>query len=161
METADKITVSRWANRLASSEQGDGTVSPSLGPPINSCDACNNATGWLSCSKRPENHVYVETLKKRFRRFCPYKDVTKVLLHYDNARPHTSLHAREAITKLQWTVLPHPPYSPDLAPSDYHLSPRKEVWRRRGSHLWSKEVVATETCREVSRRHTGSHISVA
>jgi hypothetical protein len=22
---------------------------------------------------------------------------------------------------LRWTVLPHPPYSPDLAPSDYHL----------------------------------------
>jgi hypothetical protein len=23
--------------------------------------------------------------------------------------------------KLKWDVLPHPPYSPDLAPSDYHL----------------------------------------
>jgi histone-lysine N-methyltransferase SETMAR len=23
--------------------------------------------------------------------------------------------------KLKWNVLPHPPYSPDLAPSDYHL----------------------------------------
>jgi transposase len=63
----------------------------------------------------------VETLKKRFRRVRPHKDVTKVLLHHDNARPHTILHTREAITKLQWTVLPHPPYSPDLAPSDYHL----------------------------------------
>jgi histone-lysine N-methyltransferase SETMAR len=68
--------------------------------------------------------VYVEALKKlntRFWRVLPHKDVTKVLLHHDNARPRTSLHTREAITKLQWTVLPHPPYSPDLAPSDYHL----------------------------------------
>jgi histone-lysine N-methyltransferase SETMAR len=65
--------------------------------------------------------VYVETLKKRFRRVRSHKDVTKVLLQHDNARPHTSLRTREAITKLQWTVLPHPPYSPDLAPSDYHL----------------------------------------
>jgi hypothetical protein len=40
------------------------------------------------------------------------------------------LHIREAITKLQWTVLPHPPYSPDLAPSDYHLfSPLKDTIR--------------------------------
>jgi histone-lysine N-methyltransferase SETMAR len=65
--------------------------------------------------------VYVETLKMSFWRVRPHKYVTKVLLHHDNARPHTSLHTREAITNLQWTVLPHPPYSPDLAPTDYHL----------------------------------------
>jgi histone-lysine N-methyltransferase SETMAR len=54
--------------------------------------------------------------------------VTKVLLHHENARRHTSLHTREAITKLQWTVLPHPPYNPDLAPYDYHLfSPLKDA----------------------------------
>ena len=27
----------------------------------------------------------------------------------------------EKIEKMGWEVLPHPPYSPDLAPSDYHL----------------------------------------
>jgi hypothetical protein len=26
-----------------------------------------------------------------------------------------------AIQDLDWEILPHPPYSPDLAPSDYHL----------------------------------------
>jgi histone-lysine N-methyltransferase SETMAR len=25
------------------------------------------------------------------------------------------------MTKFGWTVIPHPPYSPDLAPSDFHL----------------------------------------
>jgi hypothetical protein len=25
------------------------------------------------------------------------------------------------LLKLKWDVLPHPPYSPDLAPSDYNL----------------------------------------
>ena len=28
---------------------------------------------------------------------------------------------KETIKALEWEVLPHPPYSPDLAPSDYHL----------------------------------------
>jgi hypothetical protein len=28
---------------------------------------------------------------------------------------------KAAIQELDWEILPHPPYSPDLAPSDYHL----------------------------------------
>ena len=44
-----------------------------------------------------------------------------VLLQHDNARPRTSRRTMEMITTFGWTVLPHPPYSPDLAPSDFCL----------------------------------------
>lgn len=44
-----------------------------------------------------------------------------VVFQHDNARPHTSLATRTKILQLGWDVLPHPPYSPDLAPSDYYL----------------------------------------
>jgi len=44
-----------------------------------------------------------------------------VVFHHDNARPHTSLMTRQKMKALGWDVLMHPPYSPDLAPSDYHL----------------------------------------
>ena len=46
----------------------------------------------------------------------------RVLLQQDNARPHTAQLTQEKIEELEGIeLLPHPAYSPDLAPSDYHL----------------------------------------
>jgi hypothetical protein len=51
-----------------------------------------------------------------------------VCFFQDNARPHTAASMMATPLKLKWDVLPHPPYSPDLAPSDYHLfGPMKGV----------------------------------
>ena len=38
-----------------------------------------------------------------------------------NARPHVAELTREKLMALEWEVLMHPPYSPDLAPTDFHL----------------------------------------
>ena len=43
------------------------------------------------------------------------------MFHQDNAKPRTSLLARQKLLELGWDILPHPPYSPDLATSDYYL----------------------------------------
>lgn len=43
-----------------------------------------------------------------------------ILLH-DNAPAHTAKPVKDTIKALKWDILPHLPYSPDLAPSDYHL----------------------------------------
>jgi hypothetical protein len=44
-----------------------------------------------------------------------------VLLHHDNVRMHASRATQERVQELQWELLEHPPYSPDMVPSDIHL----------------------------------------
>ncbi len=47
-----------------------------------------------------------------------------ILFHHDNAPAHSSRVAREVLREFRWETLPHPPYSPDLAPSDFFLFPK-------------------------------------
>ncbi|UYV70886.1 K02A2.6-like [Cordylochernes scorpioides] len=48
---------------------------------------------------------------------------------HDNARPHVANLTIETINKLNCKVIIHPPYSSDLAPSDYHLFGHKRILR--------------------------------
>lgn len=44
-----------------------------------------------------------------------------IMFHHDNARPHTAMVTQQKLNALGWKILSHPPYSPDIAPSDYYL----------------------------------------
>ena len=35
--------------------------------------------------------------------------------------PHTAAHTLETVKQLKWEAMEHPPYSPDLVSSDFHL----------------------------------------
>jgi histone-lysine N-methyltransferase SETMAR len=61
--------------------------------------------------------------------------VKPVILHHDNARPHTAHQTMEAIKKLKFDLLPHPPYSPDLAPADFALFPQLKRHLRGHVHV--------------------------
>ncbi|UYV60623.1 hypothetical protein LAZ67_1001697 [Cordylochernes scorpioides] len=45
----------------------------------------------------------------------------QIILLHDNARPHVAQVIKAALQELEWEVLQHSSYSPDLAPTDYHL----------------------------------------
>ena len=50
-----------------------------------------------------------------------------VLLHQDNARVHTCKVAMDAVERNGYELIPHPAYSPDLAPSDFFLFPKVKM----------------------------------
>lgn len=79
----------------------------------------------LPKNQRINSTVYVQQLaklsdaiQKKRPELANSKDV---VFQHDNAKPHTSLVTCQKLSELGWDVLSHPPYSPDLAPSDYHL----------------------------------------
>ncbi len=80
----------------------------------------------------------VESARKK-RRKSPRQQL--YLLH-DNSPIHTSNTAQTAIGKSGFIQLSHPPYSPDLAPSDYYLF-RHLKQHLRGRHFVTKDELAT------------------
>jgi len=69
--------------------------------------------------------------------------VTKgVLFLHNNAPAHQALATQKKLTYLGFQCLDHPPYSPDLAPWDYHLFPGLKK-RFKGRHFSpDAEVIA-------------------
>jgi 2-polyprenyl-6-methoxyphenol hydroxylase-like FAD-dependent oxidoreductase len=54
--------------------------------------------------------------------------LTKGVLLLDSARPHTAARRNYLIKPFNWEIFDHLSYSPDLAPSDYHLFTKMKVW---------------------------------
>ena len=66
-------------------------------------------------------------------------------LHHDNAPSHTSFAVREFLAQHNNITLPHPSYSPDLAPCDFFLFPKLKT-HLKGHHFGTAEnVEAAET----------------
>jgi transposase len=71
------------------------------------------------------SEVYRKTVKKTAQGHSEQKKsgmlTSGVVLLHRNVRPHTVARTRALLKRFNWELFDHPPYSPDLAPSDYHL----------------------------------------
>jgi len=74
--------------------------------------------------------------------------VTKgVLFLHENAPAHRALPTQKILAYLAFQCLDHSPYSPDLAPSDYHLFPGlKEQLKGRYFSSYAEVIADAETC---------------
>jgi len=91
--------------------------------------------------------VYYSELLDRFdsalKEKRPRLKRKKVLFHHDNAPAHSARITTQKLLDLRYDVVPHAPYSPDLAPSDFFLFPNLKkslAGMRFGSN---DEVIAT------------------
>jgi histone-lysine N-methyltransferase SETMAR len=81
------------------------------------------------------------------------RKVTKgVLFLHDNGPAHRTLATQKKLAYLSFQCLDHPPYSPDIAPSNYHLFPglKKTLESspflvRRGGHCCRGDLVGRTT----------------
>jgi histone-lysine N-methyltransferase SETMAR len=92
------------------------------------------------------NHLQPLIQSKR----CGLLTTSGSLLH-DNAWPHTTHETVAKLKDLHFECLPHPLYSPDLAPSDFHVlvALKGELSGRKfGSDEEDQEVVHNWLCKQ-------------
>ena len=82
----------------------------------------------------------LDQLRTAIHEKCRGKLSKSVLLQLDNARVHTCKVAMDAVEQNGYELIPHPAYSPDLAPSDFFLFPnlKKDI---RGCQFRSDQEV--------------------
>jgi len=89
------------------------------------------------------NHAFYKDVLERL-----HKGVQRVrtdiadnwVQHHDNAPAHTALSIREFLAKKNIPILPHPPYSPDLAPCDLYLFCKLKS-KLKGHHFGTMENI--------------------
>ena len=72
------------------------------------------------------------------------------LLHHDNAPAHSSLLVRDFLAKNNTTIMPQPPYSPDLASCDFFSFPKLKR-PMKGRRFTTIEEIKTASLEELKR----------
>jgi len=86
-------------------------------------------------------------LRENVRRKRPQKwQNQNLIIHHDNAPAHRSFKVSQFLAKNNMTMVPHPPYSPDLAPCDFFLFPKLKL-RMKGRRFDTIEEIQEESQR--------------
>ena len=83
-------------------------------------------TARMDAIVKAERHMRIKDIAQELdisfgRAFNIILDFDNVIILHDNARPHVANKTVNKLRKFHWEFLEHPPYNPDLVPSDFHL----------------------------------------
>ena len=85
------------------------------------------------------NHTFYNDVLEQLKKWVQQvgKDIADDwVLHHHNAPAHTVHSIREFLAKKNIPILPHPPYSTELAPCDFYLFPKLK-----GHHFGTMENI--------------------
>jgi histone-lysine N-methyltransferase SETMAR len=85
---------------------------------------------YLEQGKTITGEYYSKLLTRLDGKICeerPSLQKKNIIFHQDNAPAHKSVLAMGKLRDLHYELLEHPPYSPDLAPSDLYLFPKLKL----------------------------------
>jgi hypothetical protein len=98
-------------------------------------------TEFLEDESTVNSAQYIETIKNLQQRVCGVRQSrSPILLLHDNARLQTAHTMLDALETLKFEVLSCLPYSPNLAPSDFHFLPHLKRGLK-GTHFTSDDEV--------------------
>ena len=83
---------------------------------------------WVPTEQTANKEYYVEVLREFRKRFLGKRPALfksgQWHFHQENAPVHNSIVVTDYLTEMDIKAVPDPPYSPDLAPYDFWLSPK-------------------------------------
>jgi histone-lysine N-methyltransferase SETMAR len=85
---------------------------------------------FVPCNTMVNSDFYCDVLRRlreQVRRERPELWRNHNWLHHEKAPTHTPLKTTEFVTNNNMVIIPHPPYSPDLAPCDFALFPKLKM----------------------------------
>ncbi|CAD5216884.1 unnamed protein product [Bursaphelenchus xylophilus] len=103
---------------------GEPTPKPELHPKRIMLCVWWTSTGVIYWELLPDGHaVTPEEYSRQLDRVAENArgKMEQVFFLHSNTRPEIAKVVRQKVMENGWSLLPHPQYSPDLAPSDYHL----------------------------------------
>ena len=95
-------------------------------------------------------------LRENVRRKRPQKwQSQNLIIHHDNAPAHRSFKVSQFLAKNNMTVVPHPPYSPNLVPCDFFLFPKLKL-QMKGRRFDNIEEIKEESQRVLEQFQKGT-----
>ncbi|GBN04748.1 hypothetical protein AVEN_63722-1 [Araneus ventricosus] len=83
---------------------------------------------WMERGTKINATAYCEKLWREIQNKRHGLLTSGIVFVHDIARPHTAHVTPTLLDYFRWEQFCHPPYSPDLAPSDFHLFPHLKTF---------------------------------
>jgi len=101
-------------------------------------------------------HDWMQELRRKMHKNRPDLLGDGLLILHDNARPHLGKVVTDLLSKYDWEVLPHAPYSPDMSPPDFDLFPKlkEPMHGHRFSSLAEVSAAVTRAIRGLNKSGT-------